>query len=107
MPCFDEKLYSRQFSPHKRVTVGPGLADMYKTVTSYLPRRVPQVRDLQAVELNGRRADVIGQVDDKLQQQPREARDLQHKQAHNCDGGQGKKYPTMAHTFPQHMGLFW
>lgn len=43
---------------------------------AHLPRRVPEVRDLHAVQPHGRRADVVREVDDELQQQPREARRL-------------------------------
>lgn len=42
----------------------------------HLSRRVPKVRDLHAVEPDGRCADVVRQVDHELQEQPGEARGL-------------------------------
>lgn len=45
-------------------------------VGSYLARRVPEVRNLHPVEPNGRRANVVGEVDHELQQQSGKARGL-------------------------------
>lgn len=42
----------------------------------HLTRGVPKVRDLHAVQPDGRRADVVGQVDDELEQQTRKVRSL-------------------------------
>lgn len=42
----------------------------------HLTRGVPKVRDLHAVQPDGRRADVVGQVDDELEQQTRKVPSL-------------------------------
>lgn len=51
--------------------------DLVREIFPHLSRCIPQMRNFHAVQLHGRSGDVVRQVNDKLNQQPRKTRSLQ------------------------------